>query len=143
MDENKPFKTVKIEYYEEREATMAMERRIKVVTTTEQWVGSVKDPVISTSFVYLQKEMKMNIGDTVVYDDEYGSEKSGTLTAIGSDKDSYDDLKLKDGVFLYKSKKLKKYVPVKPKSMDSIYIEVTGFGGKHHYLLPKEIINSV
>ena len=87
--------------------------------------------------------MKMNIGDTVVYDDEYGSEKSGTLTAIGSDKDSYDDLKLKDGVFLYKSKKLKKYVPVKPKSMDSIYIEVTGFGGKHHYLLPKEIINSV
>ena len=87
--------------------------------------------------------MKMNIGDTVVYDDEYGSEKSGTLTAIGSDKDSYDALKLKDGVFLYKSKKLKKYVPVKPKSMDSIYIEVTGFGGKHHYLLPKEIINSV
>ena len=87
--------------------------------------------------------MKMNIGDTVVYDDEYGSEKSGTLTAIGSDKDSYDDLKLKDGGFLYKSKKLKKYVPVKPKSMDSIYIEVTGFGGKHHYLLPKEIINSV
>ena len=53
MDENKPFKTVKIEYYEEREATMAMERRIKVVTTTEQWVGSAKDPVISVNFVYL------------------------------------------------------------------------------------------
>ncbi len=66
----------------------------------------------------------MNIGDKVVYNGEYGSEKSGTLTAIGSDKDSYDDLMLKDGVFLYKSKKLKKYVPVKPKSMDSIYIEV-------------------
>jgi len=89
------------------------------------------------------ERIEMNIGDTVMYDDEYGSEKSGTLTAIGSDKDSYNDLKLKDGVFMYKSKKLKKYVPVKPKSMDSIYIEVTGFGDKHDYLLPKEIISVV
>jgi len=85
----------------------------------------------------------MNIGDKVMYHGEYGSEKSGILTAIGSDKDSYDDLKLKNGVFLYKSKKLKKYVPVKPKSMDSIYIEVTGFGDKHDYILPKELINTV
>ena len=85
----------------------------------------------------------MNIGDKVVYCGEYGSEKSGILTAIGSDKDSYDDMKLKDGVFLYKSKKLKKYVPVKPKSMDSIYIEVTGFGDKADYILPKELINNV
>ena len=73
----------------------------------------------------------MNIGDKVMYHGEYGSEKSGILTAIGSDKDSYDDLKLK------------KYVPVKPKSMDSIYIEVTGFGDKHDYILPKELINTV
>ena len=51
----KPFKTVTTEYYEEREATMVgmMERRIKVVTTTEQWTGSSKDPVISVNFVYL------------------------------------------------------------------------------------------
>ena len=58
MDEKdmmKPFKTVKIEYYEERETTMVgiMERRIRVVTTTEQWTGSSKDPVISVNFVYL------------------------------------------------------------------------------------------
>ena len=85
----------------------------------------------------------MNIGDKVVYNGEYGSEKSGILTAIGSDKDSYNDLKLQDGVFLYKSKKLKKYVPVKPKSMDSIYIEVTGFGDKADYILPNELINNV
>ena len=85
----------------------------------------------------------MNIGDTVMYDDEYGSEKSGTLTAIGSDKDSYNDLKLKDGVFMYKSKKLKKYVPVKSKSMDSIYIEVTCFGDRQDYILPNEIILKV
>jgi len=45
----KPFKTVKTEYYEE----VKMERRIKVVTTTEEWTGSSKDPVTSKSFVYL------------------------------------------------------------------------------------------
>jgi len=85
----------------------------------------------------------MNIGDKVMYGDEYGSTKYGILTAIGSDKDSYNDLKLKDGVFMYKSKKLKKYVPVKPKSMDSIYIEVTGFKDKHDYILPNELIGIV
>ena len=82
----------------------------------------------------------MNIGDKVVYADEEGVEQSGILTAIGSDKDSYSDLKLRDGVFLYKSKKLKKYVPVKPKSLESIYIEVTRFGNKIDYILPNELI---
>ena len=43
----------------------------------------------------------MNIGDEVAYVDEYGTSKKGTLTAVGSDKDSYDDIKSKDGVFLY------------------------------------------
>ena len=81
----------------------------------------------------------MNIGDTVMYDDDYGSVKSGTITAIGSDKDSYDDIKLEDGVFLYKSKKLKKYIPVKSKSLNSIYIEVTGYKDKIDYILPDEI----
>ena len=85
----------------------------------------------------------MNIGDEVVYNGDFGEILTGILTAIGSDKDSYDDIKLKDGVFMYKSKKLKKYVPVKPKSMDSIYIEVTGFGDKTDYILPKELINNV
>jgi hypothetical protein len=82
----------------------------------------------------------MNIGDKVMYADDEGTEQSGILSAIGSDKDSYGDLKLKDGVFLYKSKKLKKYVPVKPKSLESIYIEVTGFGNKIDYILPNELI---
>jgi hypothetical protein len=48
----KPFKTVKIEYYEEVEMEPP-DRVIKVVTTTKEWVGSAKDPVISTSFEYL------------------------------------------------------------------------------------------
>jgi len=50
-DMKKPFKTVKIEYYEE--FTGLSGRVIKVVTTTEELVGSAKDPMISTSFVYL------------------------------------------------------------------------------------------
>ena len=52
MDNKKPFKTVKTEYYEE--VGMAVpSRMIKVVTTTEEWGGAAKDPVISTSFIYL------------------------------------------------------------------------------------------
>ena len=47
----KPFKTVKIEYYEE--VHEENKRRIRVVTTTEHWVGSSKDPVISTVYEYL------------------------------------------------------------------------------------------
>ena len=60
-DMKKPFKTVKTEYYEERDSDAsfiwsslyAYDRRIKVVTTTEEWVGSTKDPVTSTTFAYL------------------------------------------------------------------------------------------
>jgi hypothetical protein len=89
----------------------------------------------------------MNIGDTVMYDDDYGSVKSGTITAIGSDKDSYDDIKLEDGVFLYKSKKLKKYIPFKEKSLNSVYIEITRGNGSgsanFDYILPNELIGTV
>jgi len=54
----KPFKTVKIEYYEEiyfcnEDNLEEHSRRIKVVTTTEQWVGSSKDPIVSTAYEYL------------------------------------------------------------------------------------------
>ena len=57
-DMKKPFKTVKTEYYEELDSEFPMisgtvDRRIKVVTTTEEWVGSTKDPVTSTTFAYL------------------------------------------------------------------------------------------
>ena len=83
----------------------------------------------------------MNIGDTIEYEDYYGARKSGVLSAIGSDKDSYDDLMLENGVFFYKSKRLNKYVPVKDKSIDSIYIEVSGYKDKKEYLLPTEVIN--
>jgi len=46
----KPFKTVTTEYFEELNT---VDRRIKVVTTTKQWIGSDKDPIVSTTFEYL------------------------------------------------------------------------------------------
>ena len=68
----KPFKTVTTEYFEELDmawptsstATTGMvddalrgvatvDRRIKVVTTTKQWLGSDKDPIVCTTFEYL------------------------------------------------------------------------------------------
>ena len=51
-----PFKIVKTEYYEEVDMTvypLRDSRRIKVVTTTKQRVGSDKDPIVSTTFEYL------------------------------------------------------------------------------------------
>ena len=58
----KPFKTVTTEYFEELDTenpviSGTVDRRIKlsikVVTTTKQWVGSKKDPIVSTTFEYL------------------------------------------------------------------------------------------
>ena len=89
----------------------------------------------------------MNIGDEVVYNGDYGETLTGKLTAIGSDKDSYDDIKLKDGVFMYKSKKLKKYVEFKEKSLNSVYIEITKGNDAglaiFDYILPNELIGAV
>ena len=89
----------------------------------------------------------MNIGDEVTYNNYCGEPSRGKLTAIGSDKDSYDDIKLKDGVFMYKSKKLKKYVPFKEKSLSSVYIEITRGNGaglaNFDYILPNELIGNV
>ena len=89
----------------------------------------------------------MNIGDEVIYNGDYGEVLYGKLTAVGSDKDSYDDIKLKDGVFMYKSKKLKKYIPFKEKSLNSVYIEITKGNdaglANFDYILPNELIGAV
>jgi hypothetical protein len=51
----KPFKTVTTEYFSELQETSVgmMERQVRVVTTTKQWVGSDKDPIVYTTFEYL------------------------------------------------------------------------------------------
>ena len=55
-----PFKTVMTEYFEDYPNTTENEvivssttRRIRVMTTTQYWIGSDKDPIISTISQYL------------------------------------------------------------------------------------------
>ena len=66
----------------------------------------------------------MNIGDNVKYENEYGENCNGPIINVYSDMDSYDEIRLENGVPLYYSKKLSKFVPVKPKNMDSVFVEV-------------------
>ena len=66
----------------------------------------------------------MNIGDNIEYRNVYGEKCKGSIVNIHSDMDSYDEIRLENGVPLYYSKKLSKFVPVKPKNMDSVFLEV-------------------
>ena len=84
----------------------------------------------------------VNIGDNIEYENEYGEKCIGSIVNILSDMDSYEDMRLIDGIPLYASKKLtasenkrrkKKgmsslkepvYAPVKPKNMDTVFLEV-------------------
>ena len=92
--------------------------------------------------------MKINVGDKVSFKDDLGEEKSGEILSVLSDMDSYEDMRLKDGIPYYASKKMtatenrkrKKaklsplenpiYVPVKEKNMDSVFLEINTFLGK-------------
>ena len=66
----------------------------------------------------------MKIGDNIKYENVYGENCNGFVVNIHSDMDSYDEMRLENGVPLYYSKKLSKFVPVKPKNMDSVFLEV-------------------
>jgi hypothetical protein len=84
----------------------------------------------------------MNIGDKIKYLNEYGESVIGTIQGVFSDMDSYDEMKLEDGVSYYVSKKLtaaenarrkkaKKsplsspvFAPVKAKNLSSVFLEV-------------------
>ena len=76
----------------------------------------------------------MNIGETVKYIGEYGELKSGEIFGVSSDMDSYEDMKLKNGVPLYYSKKTNKYVPVKEKNIDSVFLTVKNTLGKNEFI---------
>ena len=66
----------------------------------------------------------MNIGDNIVYRNGYGEKCKGSIVNVYSDMESYDEIRLENGVPLYYSKKLKRFVPVKPKNMKSVFVEV-------------------
>ena len=66
----------------------------------------------------------MNIGDNVNYKNWMNEIVSGVITEVSSDMDSYEDMRLEDGIPLYYSKKLSRYVPVKEKNMASVFLTV-------------------
>ncbi len=82
----------------------------------------------------------MNIGDKVEYYNEYKDKLVGVIENIDSDMDSYEDVKLKNGVPLYYSKKMKKYVPVKEKNIDSVFVTVEHNGSVKEFVSLNELL---
>ena len=66
----------------------------------------------------------MNIGDNIEYYNIYNEKTCGKIVEISSDKDSYNLMKLECGIPLYYSKKLSRFVPVKKKNMDTIFLTI-------------------
>ena len=82
----------------------------------------------------------MNIGDTVEYYNIYNDRKSGVITEIFSDMDSYDDMKLENGITMYYSKKLSRFVPVKEKNMKSVFLTVEHAGYVKDFVSLNELL---
>ena len=77
----------------------------------------------------------INIGDKVSYSNIYNEKQVGEIMEVCSDMDSYEEMRLKDGVPLYYSKKLSKFVPVKPKNMKTVYLTLKTTRGKTDYIM--------
>ena len=88
----------------------------------------------SHSYIKLRNNtMTFNINDTVKY--SFGNSiRKGVVKEVSSDMDSYEDMKLEDGIPMYWSKKMKKYTPVKDKNMDTVFLTILhGKGLNEHY----------
>ena len=82
----------------------------------------------------------MNIGDTVEYYNMFKEKTSGVITEVSSDMDSYEDMRLEDGVPLYYSKKLSRFVPVKEKNMASVFLTVEHNGFVKEFVTLNELL---
>ena len=82
----------------------------------------------------------MNIGDTVSYYNAYDEKVCGVITEVSSDMDSYEDMRLEDGIPLYYSKKLSHYVPVKEKNMKSVFVKVEHAGSVKDFVSLNELL---
>ena len=82
----------------------------------------------------------MNIGDTVNYYNAYNEVVCGAITEIASDMDSYDEVRLEDGIPMYYSKKLFRFVPVKKKNIDSVFLTVETVGHSKEFLALNELL---
>jgi hypothetical protein len=82
----------------------------------------------------------MNIGDTVNYYNEYNEKVCGAITEIASDMDSYEEMRLENGIPLYYSKKLYKFVPVKKKNINSVFLTVETVGHPKEFVALNELL---
>ena len=82
----------------------------------------------------------MNIGDTVSYYNAYDEKVCGIITEINSDMDSYEDMRLEDGIPMYYSKKLYKFVPVKEKNINSVFLTVETVGHPKEFFSLNELL---
>ena len=82
----------------------------------------------------------MNIGDTVNYYNVYDEKVCGIITEINSDMDSYEKVRLEDGIPMYYSKKLFRFVPVKKKNIDSVFLTVETVGHPKEFVSLNELL---
>ena len=82
----------------------------------------------------------MNIGDTVKYYDAYNEKICGVITEVSSDMDSYEEMRLENGIPMYYSKKLSCFVPVKKKNIDSVFLTVEAVGHSKEFVTLNELL---
>ena len=82
----------------------------------------------------------MNIGDAVNYYNAYDEKVCGIITEIASDMDSYEEIKLENGIPMYYSKKLFRFVPVKEKNINSVFLTVETVGHSKEFLALNELL---
>ena len=82
----------------------------------------------------------MNIGDTVKYYNEYSEKVCGVITEVSSDMDSYEEIRLEDGIPMYYSKKLFRFVPVKKKNINSVFLTVETVGQSKQFVSLNELL---
>ena len=82
----------------------------------------------------------MNIGDTVNYYNEYSEKVCGVITEVSSDMDSYEEIRLEDGIPMYYSKKLFRFVPVKKKNIDSVFLTIETAGYLKEFVALNELL---
>jgi len=82
----------------------------------------------------------MNIGDTVNYYNAYDEKVCGIITEVSSDMDSYEEIRLDDGIPMYYSKKLFRFVPVKKKNIDSVFLTVETVGHPKEFVSLNELL---
>ena len=82
----------------------------------------------------------MNIGDIVEYYNVYSEKLCGVITEVSSDMDSYDKMRLEDGIPMYYSKKLSHFVPVKEKNINSVFLTVETVGQSKQFVSLNELL---